>query len=57
MPLRNELIMERNTSIQPRPSIEALKRESLEIEMQIKQLQVIVYILQILLIYINANLY
>lgn len=40
MPLRNELIMERSTSIQPRQSIETLKRESVEIEMQIKQLQV-----------------
>lgn len=32
--------MERNTSLQARPSIEALKRESVEIELQIKQLQV-----------------
>lgn len=40
IPLRNELIMERNASIQVRPSIDALKHESQEIENEIKELQV-----------------
>lgn len=40
VPLKNELIIERNASLQVRPSVEALKREAIEIELQIRQLQV-----------------
>lgn len=40
IPFRNELIVERNASLQVRPSIDALKRETIEIESQIRQLQV-----------------
>lgn len=40
VPLKNELIIERNASLQVRPSIEALKREAVEIDLQIRQLQV-----------------
>lgn len=43
-PLKNELVVERNASIQIRPSLEALKRESLDLESQIRQLQASVYI-------------
>ncbi|XP_055320022.1 uncharacterized protein LOC129577281 isoform X5 [Sitodiplosis mosellana] len=39
IPFRNELIVDRNASIQIRPSVDALKRETIEIETQIKQLQ------------------
>lgn len=39
-PLRNELVVERGASIQVRPSLEALKREAADLEMQIRQLQV-----------------
>lgn len=42
IPFRNELIVDRNASIQIRPSVDALKRETIEIESQIKQLQVII---------------
>ncbi|XP_059620502.1 uncharacterized protein LOC132264349 isoform X4 [Phlebotomus argentipes] len=37
--LRNELVVERGASIQVRPSLEALKREAADLEMQIRQLQ------------------
>lgn len=37
--LKNELIVDSGASIQVRPSLEALKRESQELEVQIKQLQ------------------
>ncbi|XP_065081967.1 uncharacterized protein Stacl isoform X6 [Ochlerotatus camptorhynchus] len=37
--LRNELVVDKGASIQVRPSLEALKRESQELEIQIKQLQ------------------
>ncbi|XP_062544756.1 uncharacterized protein LOC134211662 isoform X2 [Armigeres subalbatus] len=37
--LRNELVVDKGASIQVRPSLEALKRESTELEIQIKQLQ------------------
>uniref|UniRef100_A0A8D8FW57 Serine/threonine-protein kinase dkf-1 n=2 Tax=Culex pipiens TaxID=7175 RepID=A0A8D8FW57_CULPI len=37
--LKNELIVDSGASIQVRPSLEALKRESQELEIQIKQLQ------------------
>lgn len=37
--LKNELIIDSGASIQVRPSLEALKRESQELEIQIKQLQ------------------
>lgn len=40
IPLKNELIFERNASLQMRPSVEALKREASDIELQIRQLQV-----------------
>lgn len=40
IPLKNELIIERNSSLQMRPSVEALKREASDIELQIRQLQV-----------------
>ncbi|XP_031637064.1 uncharacterized protein LOC116349649 isoform X3 [Contarinia nasturtii] len=39
IPFRNELIVDRNATIQIRPSVDALKRETIEIETQIKQLQ------------------
>ncbi|XP_037047870.1 uncharacterized protein LOC119082453, partial [Bradysia coprophila] len=39
IPLKNELIIERNASLQMRPSVEALKREASDIELQIRQLQ------------------
>lgn len=40
IPFRNELIVERSATLQIRPSVDALKRETIEIESQIKQLQV-----------------
>lgn len=43
MPLRNEIIMERSVSTQVRPRMDALKREALELELTIKQLQVNTY--------------
>lgn len=39
-PLKDELIVDRNASIQVRPSLEALKREAADLESQIRQLQV-----------------
>lgn len=38
-PFRNELVIERNSSVQLRTSLEALKREAADLEMQIRQLQ------------------
>lgn len=40
IPFKNELIVDRNASIQIKSSVDALKRETIEIETQIKQLQV-----------------
>ncbi|XP_058459240.1 uncharacterized protein LOC131435409 isoform X2 [Malaya genurostris] len=37
--LKNELVVDKGASIQVRPSLESLKRESQELEVQIKQLQ------------------
>lgn len=37
---KNELIIERGASLQLRPSLEALRREAVDLETQIRQLQV-----------------
>lgn len=37
---KNELILERNATMQQRPALETLKREALDLETQIRQLQV-----------------
>lgn len=37
---KNELIIEREASLQIRPSLEALRREAQDLEAQIRQLQV-----------------
>lgn len=37
---KDELVVDRGATIQVRPSLEALRRESQELEIQIKQLQV-----------------
>lgn len=37
---KNELIIEREASLQLRPSLEALRREALDLDVQIRQLQV-----------------
>lgn len=38
--LKNELVIERDASLQLRPSLEALRREAKDLEIQMQQLQV-----------------
>lgn len=40
--LRNELVFDRHSSVSLRLALEALKREAMDLEMQIRQLQVII---------------